>query len=357
VKLRGFRLIPLEEETMAKQKRTALWIVLKLLVAAGLIAYLIYSKRIDFGVLGRAGDRWPLLLGGGFGFLISLNLLVVRWRLLLRSQGIRLSYWEAFKLTFIGNFFNFFMLGAVGGDVIKIYYVVKTQREKKAEAGTTVFVDRLIGLTTLILVSLTAGILNYPIIRENEPLRQFLLWIVAGVVAAALFSLILLSDALRRSVLGRWIKKILPFREILKRIYETFNSIKRNWRTVLLTIGVSYVMHSITISLIFLFGIALGERILGLADYLFLVPFGFLINAIPITPAGLGVGELGFDLLFKAAGAQEHNLGAMVCAVFRIVSFLWGLLGAVFFIQNRKQIVEAERLAREEAEKQKEEAT
>jgi uncharacterized protein (TIRG00374 family) len=43
-----------------------------------------------------------------------------RWQLLLRVQGIELGWFRVFSLLVIGVFYNFFIPGGTGGDVVKI---------------------------------------------------------------------------------------------------------------------------------------------------------------------------------------------------------------------------------------------
>ena len=50
--------------------------------------------------------RVPLAAVGALGFGITLVLIAVRWRLLLGIQEVRISLWEAVRLTFLGQFFN-----------------------------------------------------------------------------------------------------------------------------------------------------------------------------------------------------------------------------------------------------------
>ena len=43
---------------------------------------------------------------------------ITRWRWILHVQGLDVKYSRLFSITFIGLFFNAFMLGSTGGDVI-----------------------------------------------------------------------------------------------------------------------------------------------------------------------------------------------------------------------------------------------
>ena len=67
-------------------------------------------------------------------------------------------------------------------------------------------------------------------------------------------------------------------------------------------------------------------------DMVILIPFGFLANALPVTPGGLGVGELAFDNLFALAGLTG---GVEALVSWRILTTLIDLSGLVFFIQGR----------------------
>ena len=61
--------------------------------------------------------------------LIVVPLATFRWWLLLQAIGLPVKPKQAFLLTCIGNFFNTTLPGAVTGDVIKGYYVIKAQKE------------------------------------------------------------------------------------------------------------------------------------------------------------------------------------------------------------------------------------
>ena len=81
----------------------------------------------------------PLLVG------LALLFGVVRWRIVLAAQGLHLPLGRATRISFVAQFFNSFLLGSTGGDLIKAYYAARETHHKKTEAVTTVFVDRLVG--------------------------------------------------------------------------------------------------------------------------------------------------------------------------------------------------------------------
>ena len=74
---------------------------------------------------------------------------IVRWQILMRVQGMYMSWRRSIMLFFVGLFFNLFMPGYTGGDFARLYYLMREFPDKKKEAILTVVMDRLIGMASL----------------------------------------------------------------------------------------------------------------------------------------------------------------------------------------------------------------
>src|SRR5262249_13871104 len=72
-----------------------------------------------------------------------------RWYFLVRAQDLPFTLPDALRLGFIGFFFNTFMPGSVGGDVIKAAFVAREQ-SRRTVAVATVIMDRAIALWALV---------------------------------------------------------------------------------------------------------------------------------------------------------------------------------------------------------------
>jgi len=191
---------------MSERPKKVLWAVLRLLVAAGLIVYVVSQARLRdavrpapdaeprpivrqtdagyvirteggteqlipheaFGQPGgpvhvegiisigrRLSRRWWWAVAALGAMMLQSPLGAVRWRLLLGVQGIHITFWESLRLTYIGWFFNNWLPGATGGDFVKAYYIA-TQTHHKPEAVTTVFLDRFLGLVSVCLIGAVA---------------------------------------------------------------------------------------------------------------------------------------------------------------------------------------------------------
>ena len=100
--------------------------LLQLLVSAAGLWYVFHDpqKRVQIADALRQADRsW--VAAGWLCYSAVEALATVRWQMLLRIQGIMLSWLRALAIVMIGLFFNQFLPGAVDGDVMRLYFVFK----------------------------------------------------------------------------------------------------------------------------------------------------------------------------------------------------------------------------------------
>src|SRR2546423_15093132 len=110
--------------------RTLLWNAFKYVLAFGLLAYVIHSNWAPASGRGLK-DVWQkhvvegqpihyLFLFGAFSiFLVSALITMVRWYVLVRAQDLPFTLPRALRIGLIGFFFNAFLPGSVGGDIVK----------------------------------------------------------------------------------------------------------------------------------------------------------------------------------------------------------------------------------------------
>ena len=118
-------------------------------------------------------------------------------------------------------------------------------------------------------------------------------------------------------------------------------------RVVLLTVVMSMAVHIGLVSSLFCAALALRTPEHpdwpARAHYV-LAPIGLAINAIPLSPGGVGVGEGGMQFLFNSVGQAGSTAFAMMLA-FRAMCWLISLVGVRFlvasFTETRRAIAEA----------------
>jgi uncharacterized protein (TIRG00374 family) len=125
---------------------------------------------------------------------VTILLGVFRWRMALRVQGIELSLGRAMEISFVAHFFNSFLLGSTGGDLMKAYYAARETHHRKTEAVVTVFVDRLLGLWAMLLFAGAMMLANMELLFDHRRLRMISYLILAMLAVG--------------SVLWRWLSAV-----------------------------------------------------------------------------------------------------------------------------------------------------
>src|SRR5438874_5641988 len=172
----------------------------------------------------------------------------IRWQILLRVQKIRLNVPRLIGLFLIGMFYNQFLPGGTGGDIIKSYLLLKETPDHKAGALLAVVFDRLIGLVALVTITVTLVTLRFdwlwrtPVTVESGVTPRQLLLLLFLLLGTSLASL-LTSFIVSGFNLFHWLPQRFPGREKLIEIAAAYHLYARHWFATLLAFGASLVAH------------------------------------------------------------------------------------------------------------------
>ena len=125
--------------------------VLQIAVTVAVLFWVFHDpqKRAQMAVALRMADyRWIIAALICY-FLVELAA-GVRWWILLKVQQIHLSIARVAGLFLIGMFYNQFLPGGTGGDIMKSYLLLKETPGKATGALLAVVFDRMVGLVALI---------------------------------------------------------------------------------------------------------------------------------------------------------------------------------------------------------------
>ncbi len=306
----------------------------KLGFAAALIYWLIHSKKITLEPFVQLANSWwpiPLALGSTALMLFVNN---YRWLLLLHGQGIPISQWKTLRLSFIGLFFNLAMPGSVGGDVLKAYYITREYPHAKLKVATSVLVDRLVGLYSIILLAFIAIVSNLPKVTGEPALRNLGIFIFLLFGAFNLFFLIGFSRRIRGHDFTENVLKKLPAGGKVAKIYDGVHSFRDGQKQFLIGIALSLFAQSQMITSLFIIGRHLGFEV-SFESFFFVFPVGFMAIAIPISPAGIGVGQAVFLKLFHWYNGVETAMGPTLITINQVCLAILGLMGAGFYFTHK----------------------
>ena len=234
------------------------------------------------------------------------------------------------------------MPGAVGGDLVKVLYVIRDNKEKgKTPAIMSIFLDRLIGLQGLFLIGLFTAILNIDQFI-NHPSLLIIVASLAGVSIAILLFFIaaLYNYKDNRDPFRRILRSEIPGFSALRKIYENLRTYRDHKLLIFKCLGISIILQCLGL-LVFLFITTAiinpdPSKYLTIAS---IFPAGMFTIALPIAPGGLGVGHVAFDRLFDLIGLQQ---GASIFNVFLLSQMALNLIGSIPYLSLKKNESEAD---------------
>lgn len=317
-----------------KQGTRIFFTTLRSVIGIGLLVYLGVSGAINWSALLGLAAAWPVTLAAFVLLLVDIG--VTAWRLcvLLKPRGMHLSLSSSIRLSLIGTFFNSFLPGSAGGDVIKIYYATQGNRGRRTEVATIMLLDRAVGMFALVIYPVAVAPL-FPHLLASQTMLRGLLWSAAAIAGAMLGGLMVCSSCVTKGRLLSYTFRRLPLGSYAERMFDTVHAYRHHLGTLLAAVGISLLAHTLSIGIVLL--VAQATNHTGAAwEMSVLIPIGFLANTLPVTPGGLGVGEAVFRKLFALAGLTG---GAEALLGWRLLTILIGLLGLVFYLQGRKRFV------------------
>ena len=140
------------------------------------------NKRAQMGVALRTADYTWIAIGIVIYLVVEIAA-AARWQVLLRVQDIHLSLPRMSGLFFIGMFYNQFLPGGTGGDIMKSYLLLKETPGKKATGFLVVLMDRLVGLLALITLAGVLIGLRYHWLTQSPTTAKFV-YPVLGILLA-----------------------------------------------------------------------------------------------------------------------------------------------------------------------------
>ncbi len=350
------------------KKHAAKWLVpfLKYGVGFGLLGYVIYkywgpqqNGAPGVGQLLQGPISFEWLALAGLLMATAAGLQIYRWYLLVRALDLPFAVRDAYRLSFVGIYYNTFFPGSVGGDLLKAYFIAHAHPERKTRAVASVIADRALGLFGLILFVAVLGSVAWaggdPRINNNPEL-QWIVKVMAAVAAGSIVFFLLLGLVLHREeIFAARLKRNVP--KVGPALAEAWFAVceyRRRPKAVVFGVllsaashfGLVFALHSASR----VFPPADDNDLATLSEHMVIAPIGFIVQAVPISPGGVGVGEAAFAGLYKLCGRPESR-GMVARLSLRIVEWLIGLSGYLVYLRMRTEVRELEHEAEEDEEK------
>jgi uncharacterized membrane protein YbhN (UPF0104 family) len=283
-----------------------------------------------------------------------------RWQSLLRASRLHLPTREVFSYLMVAKFLNMALPGYIGGDVIRGFYVSRRATGSNtlssgdsAGGGShgpstvlpSIVFDRMAGLFPLFVLALLGSLGGFWYSLPVHFLFIVISFSMAGLLAASGIFWLAHRSPEPPPLLVRASAKF-RLDHLFSALYEGSHEYLNNPQLIRKVLGISFLSQGLILSSFVLLGTALGLHI-PIISYLILVPLGLMVTAIPISPAGLGVGQVAFLGLFQMAGTPQ---GANLFTLYMASSILVNMSGALLlpFFRLRAPLSPAANLARVE---------
>ena len=283
------------------------------------------TKRAQMALaLGKANPLW--LMPAFLSFGLVLVCAAFRWQLLMRVQGISLSWFRVWQLVMIGMFYNLFLPGGTGGDLVKIFYAVREAPKSKSAVFLSVVVDRLAGMFALILVSSGVFLVFFKELTALPMVRGFT--VAVCVIFAATLVLVAVGLIVDRFHLASRIPATMPGHAAILDTARAFSVYARDWKAV-----VAAVLISLPLNLFIFCGAIFAATAFpgnpGPAAMTSVIPIVNTISALPISLAGIGVREKLFSSMLHSLYGTPEDLGVLISITGFVIMVCWSLIGGV----------------------------
>ena len=289
---------------------------------------LIFS-RIDLSLflIQLRGLQIGYALAGLAAVLLAIGIVTVRWKILLDvvAPGVKLGSLLVF--SFVGIFYSQFLPGNVTGDLVKGYYLARTDQDKVG-IFSSVIVDRFTGISMngligLIALSANPTILNAIQMNPNVPMLLVILTLVGVVVAGFLFV-----------IFSRWEHR---FPALVAAFYGAFRLYLKH-PVVLAKAGIVNLIFFLVWGLGFwALALSVGLSQLNFPTILLILAAVNFTQTIPVSINGWGMREGALILLLGAYDipSEQALLLSLLVAVTNLIA---AVLGGVFVLTDYRHI-------------------
>lgn len=299
-------------------------ILLRALISAAFISALLYIMRDKYAQILEAiknADIW-LLLSALIMYILAAMIASYRFKLIIATQHkTRVTFREAVSLTFIGYFFNNFLPTSIGGDVAKAYYLSQKKSEKLG-SFTSVFIDRAIGLFTMIFMAAIAlSFFPSEFVDKNVKLAVY------SIALCAMGIVIFMTNRSIAKKFAGLLSLIKPLEEKARKAYEAIHTYKNHTALIVKSLLISVVSQLFFFTSIGILIYSIGSRIAPI-EVLLRVPIVSVISLLP-SINGLGVREGSTVMLFGPLIGKENAFAVSILLL--LMLFLLSLIGGLVY--------------------------
>ena len=310
-------------------QKSRLIFIIKLTISLGLIIYLTWLVDWErVGKILKETDK-TFLFGILLVALFRLIFATFRWQRILLDNQVVLSFWFAYASYLVGSFYNIFLPGVTGGDVIRAGRCIQRTQCPWGTATASVILERISGMLATLLIAFVIYLcfpntLSSLIVIETNSL-------VTVMSALGLFVMLVLTLGRRKWL--KWLpsQNLKGLKGFMVSGLRTFGVLQEY--TLVLILLSSVLFQALDIVITFLLARAIGIN-LSLLVFFAIIPLVYVAIVLPISLGGLGVREGMLTFLLAQFGVTTSDAVMLSFLVYVTHVLIAALGGIVQFIET-----------------------
>jgi len=324
------------EDQISLRRRLLNWRTIGSLIFGVVLLYLL--SRVFFGPDFDWSEVWRLVTEANVGFLALAFLAYYatfpvrgfRWRYVLARSGLRVRFRDATEILFLSWFVNC-LVPAKLGDLYRAYLLRGNFGASISRTVGSVFIERVADIIIIAALALSAGFWSFRGRSRPEIDAIFLVGFVISI------GLVVLLVGLRS--FGGHIERRLPARigELWSRFQEGSTGVltARSVPTILGLTVVIWLLEGARLYFV-IRALALPEVGLGISASVFVALAAALLTAVPFTPAGVGIVEVGIIGVLGLYGVTEEPAAAVALVDRGLTIVTVIILGGILYAFSKK---------------------
>lgn len=301
----------------------------RLTVAVVVLLLLFAGDRFQWEYFSELKENSVWILLAFLATLPTYFIVSYRFYLVLRNQGIHVSFKKALNWTMIGSFFDVAMPSSSGGDVVKATYIFRSLKPGTRTQGLMAVVfDRVLGVIGLFLLAIVAMSIGWEHIRSLPGSLE--VYLSLNALTFGILGFFLLASSRRMSArlhLVGFIKK-LPLSDKIEKLSECFRKLRKNPRDLVSILLISMCNHFLWCTCLLCVVIGFGEYVDATSAFS-VFPLAIFSNMFGFA-GGFGIGTAAFDIIFSSLlGIQT---GAAIGLTFQTIQLISRLSGLPFYL-------------------------
>jgi conserved hypothetical protein len=261
-----------------------------------------------------------------------------RWHLLLKSQEIELPGSKVLWLTWFGIFANNYMPATLGTDFSRAVYLFRAFPDRKSAVLVSIVLDRLAALGG-ILSALALFSLDLLVTQDIPSWVLMLTFCAYGVLVLSALAWLYFRYRPAHHSVAVWLEARLGHTRFGKpfcQLVALLKNCKDSPGTIAKAFFLSLVNTLLMILAFYVLTQAAGFSVVSLLTVGFAAPLSLIVNMLPFSPGGLGIGEVGFAhiAMILMPHAQLEGTGVVFLA-YRLVVLVTSLPGLLLLLGGR----------------------